>query len=135
MWEQEFAPGSGWVEPSGDTCDHYHRYPDDIAQMADLGFNAYRFGVEWARAEPEDSYWSIAALDHYKRMVTTCHEHGITPVVTYNHFAPAVVLEDRRLGAAERLTGSPITARESPSTWATSSTGRARSTSPTSSRC
>lgn len=87
MWEQEFAPGSGWVEPSGDTCDHYHRYPDDIAQMADLGFNAYRFGVEWARVEPEDSYWSIAALDHYKRMVTTCHEHGITPVVTYNHFS------------------------------------------------
>ena len=87
MWELEFAPGSGWVEPSGDTCDHYHRYPEDIALIADLGFNAYRFGVEWARIEPEDGYVSIAALDHYKRMVTTCHEHGITPVVTYNHFS------------------------------------------------
>lgn len=87
MWDMEFAPSSGWVEPSGDTCDHYHRYPEDIALMAELGLTAYRFGVEWARVEPEDGYVSIAALDHYRRMVVTCHEHGITPVVTYNHFS------------------------------------------------
>lgn len=87
MWELEFAPDSGWVEPSGDTCDHYHRYPEDLALMVELGFNAYRFGVEWARIEPEDGYVSIAELDHYKRMVTACLERDITPVVTYNHFS------------------------------------------------
>ena len=74
MWDMEFAPGSGWAEPSGDTCDHYHRYPEDIGLMAELGLNAYRFGVEWARVEPEDGYVSIAALDHYRRMVATCHQ-------------------------------------------------------------
>ena len=75
-----------FAEPSGDACDHYHRYPEDIATMAALGFNAYRFSLEWSRIEPEPGYFSRAALDHYRRMIATCHEHGITPVVTYCHF-------------------------------------------------
>jgi beta-glucosidase len=87
MWEMEWATPSIFAEPSGDACDHYHRYAEDIALMADLGFNAYRFGVEWARIEPEAGYVSRAELDHYRRMCATCLEHGITPVVTYNHFS------------------------------------------------
>ncbi len=87
MWELEWATPSIFAEPSGDACDHYHRYADDIALMVDLGFNAYRFGVEWARIEPEEGYFSRAELDHYRRMCATCVEHGITPVVTYNHFS------------------------------------------------
>jgi beta-glucosidase len=71
---------------SGDACDHYHRYPEDIRLLAELGLNAYRFSVEWSRVEPEPGYFSRAALDHYRRMVATCFECGITPVVTYNHF-------------------------------------------------
>src|SRR4029453_17143296 len=43
--------------------------------------------VEWARIEPEEGYFSRAELDHYRRMCATCAEHGITPVVTYNHFS------------------------------------------------
>ena len=69
-----------------DACDHYHRYPEDIATLAGLGFNAYRFSLEWSRIEPEPGYFSRAALDHYRRMVGTCLEHGVTPVVTYCHF-------------------------------------------------
>jgi beta-glucosidase len=87
MWEMEWATPSIFAEPSGDACDHYHRYGEDLALMADLGFNAYRFGVEWARVEPEAGYVSRAELDHYRRMCAACHEHGITPVVTYNHFS------------------------------------------------
>ena len=86
MWEAEWAESSGFAEPSGDACDHYHRYPEDIATIADLGLNAYRFSVEWSRIEPEEGFFSRAALDHYRRMAATCHEHGVTPVVTYNHF-------------------------------------------------
>src|SRR5262245_45769862 len=87
MWEMEWATPSIFAEPSGDACDHYHRYPEDAAIMADLRFNAYRFGVEWARIEPEEGYISHAELDHYRRMCATFLEHGITPVVTYNHFS------------------------------------------------
>ena len=86
LWPLEWAEGSQFVEPSLDACDHYHRYGEDIATLAELGLNAYRFSVEWSRIEPEPGAFSRAALDHYRRMVGTCLEHGVTPVVTYCHF-------------------------------------------------
>ncbi len=85
-WAWEHNPASGCAEPSGDACDHLWRYPDDIALLAELGFNTYRFSLEWSRIEPEEGEISRAALDHYRRMCATCHEHGITPVVTFHHF-------------------------------------------------
>jgi beta-glucosidase len=63
-WAWEHAPGTPCVEPSGDACDHYHRYPDDIRLLRDLGFNAYRFSLEWSRIEPESGEFSNVALDH-----------------------------------------------------------------------
>jgi beta-glucosidase len=86
LWLIEHLPGSPFVEPSGDACDHYHRYPQDIALLAELGFNAYRFSVEWSRIEPEEGEFSYAELEHYRRMLATCHEHGLKPVVTFHHF-------------------------------------------------
>ena len=82
-WSGPRAPSSP-SRPA--TPHHYHRYPDDIATLAGLGLNAYRFSVEWSRIEPEPGAFSRAALDHYRRMVGTCLEHGVTPVVTYCHF-------------------------------------------------
>lgn len=85
-WAFEHAEGTPCAEPSGDACDQYHRYPEDIALLAELGFDSYRFSVEWSRIEPEEGYFSTAALDHYRRVCATCLEHGIDPVVTYHHF-------------------------------------------------
>ncbi len=85
-WAWEHQPGSGCVEPSGDACDQFHRYPEDIALLARLGFDTYRFSLEWSRIEPERGEWSLAALDHYRRICACCHEHGLVPVVTFHHF-------------------------------------------------
>jgi beta-glucosidase len=85
-WLLEHLAGSHYAEPSGDACDHYHRYPDDIALVAGLGLNAYRFSLEWSRIEPEEGEFSRAALDHYRRMLATCHELGLTPMLTFHHF-------------------------------------------------
>jgi beta-glucosidase len=85
-WAWEHNPASPCVEPSGDACDHYHRYADDVALLADLGFNAYRFSVEWSRIEPEEGHVSRAALDHYARVAERCRELGVTPIVTLHHF-------------------------------------------------
>jgi beta-glucosidase len=85
-WVLEHLPNTIFREPSGDACDFYHRYPDDIATVAALGFNAFRFGVEWSRIEPEPGLISHAALDHYSRVVDVCLTHEITPVVTLHHF-------------------------------------------------
>lgn len=86
FWLLEHAPETVFREPSGDACDHFHRYPEDIALMAQLGFTSYRLSIEWARIEPEPGHFSVAALDHYRRMLAACHEHGIMPCVTYHHF-------------------------------------------------
>lgn len=86
LWPMEWAEHSTFNEPSGDACDHYHRYPEDMSLLAELGLNAYRFSLEWSRIEPEPGYYSRAALDHYGRMVESCLNLGVTPVVTYNHF-------------------------------------------------
>lgn len=85
-WAWEHNPASGCAEPSGDAIDHYHRYPEDIALLASLGFKTYRFSIEWSRIEPEEGEFSSAALDHYRRMCATCLDNGITPIVTYHHF-------------------------------------------------
>src|SRR5436305_1905258 len=85
-WLLEHVDGSLYSEPSGDACDHYHRYGDDIALLARLGFNSYRFSIEWARVEPEEGEFSLAQLEHYRRMLAACHEHGVKPAVTLHHF-------------------------------------------------
>lgn len=86
VWVLEHVPGTPYAEPSGDACDHYHRYRADIALLAELGFNMYRFSLEWARIEPEEGEFSRAVLEHYRDMLRVCHEHGITPMVTFHHF-------------------------------------------------
>jgi beta-glucosidase len=85
-WVWEHDPESPCTEPSGDACDHYHRYPDDLRLLRDLGFGAYRFSLEWSRIEPEDGEFSRVALDHYRRMCGACHELGLEPIVTFHHF-------------------------------------------------
>jgi len=86
IWHEEWAPGSAYAEPSGDAIDHYHRYREDIALLADAGLSAFRTSVEWSRVEPEPGYTSRAALDHYRRVFEACHERGVEPVLTFNHF-------------------------------------------------
>ncbi len=71
-WVLEHVNGTSFAEPSGDVCDQYHRYREDIELLARLGFNSYRFSVEWARIEPEDGEFSLAALEHYRRLMGAC---------------------------------------------------------------
>jgi beta-glucosidase len=86
LWLIEHLPGSIFKEPSGDACDHYHLYPQDISMLADLGFNTYRFSLEWSRIEPEEGFFSNSELEHYRRMLATCREHHLTTLLTYSHF-------------------------------------------------
>jgi beta-glucosidase len=85
FWFLENIQPTVFVERSGDTCDSYHRYEEDIALLARLGFNTYRFSVEWARIEPTRGAFSNAELDHYKRVIECCHKHSVAPAVTFFH--------------------------------------------------
>ena len=85
-WALEQARPSLFAEPSGDAADHYHRFAEDLAIVAGLGLNAYRFSVEWARVEPEPGQFSNAALEHYQRCIDACLRYDVLPVVTFHHF-------------------------------------------------
>ncbi len=84
--EWERTPGSGCVEPAGSACDHWNRYPQDIALLAGLGLGWYRFSVEWSRVEPAEGEFDVRALDHYSRMITACHDAGLKAGVALHHF-------------------------------------------------
>ena len=85
-WLCENVTPTVFAQPSLDACDSLNRYAEDIAIAADLGFNCHRIGIEWARIEPEEGRFSLAALDHYRRVLEACHARGLKPMVTYNHF-------------------------------------------------
>jgi beta-glucosidase len=87
FWAEEHAEGSPYKDKSGDTIDHYRLYREDIALMASIGLNTYRFSIEWSRIEPEPGYYSHSAILHYRDVLETCYKYGITPIVAMHHFS------------------------------------------------
>jgi beta-glucosidase len=85
-WFLEHVQPTVFREPSGQACDSYARWREDVDLVAGLGLNTYRFSVEWARVEPDEGEFSDEALAHYRAIVDYCLASGIAPVVTYNHF-------------------------------------------------
>ncbi len=108
-WLAEHVSPSIFKEPSGDACDSFERYDQDIALAAELGFNCHRFGIEWARIEPEPGAFSQSALDHYARVLTACRDHGLAPVVTFSHFTVPRWFAAR--GGFEQADGADLFAR------------------------
>jgi beta-glucosidase len=83
----------------GDTgdvaADHYHRWPEDVALLAELGANAYRFSIAWPRIQPSGSgSANPGGLDFYDRLVDALLERGIAPLPTLFHWDLPQALED-----------------------------------------
>jgi beta-glucosidase len=75
--------------------DHYHRWPEDVALMAGLGIDAYRFSTAWPRIQPTGSGPANAAgLDFYDRLTDGLLASGITPMPTLYHWDLPQPLED-----------------------------------------
>lgn len=86
-WVMENLKHSDFKEPSGNAVDHYNRYEQDIALLADAGCNAYRFSIEWARIEPIEGEFSDKEIQHYKQVLLCCKAHNVLPIVTFHHFS------------------------------------------------
>ncbi|WP_097885473.1 GH1 family beta-glucosidase [Streptomyces sp. st140] len=98
IWDT-FSHTPGKVD-GGDTgdiaCDHYHRVPEDIGLIKQLGADAYRFSVAWPRVLPGgDGPVNKAGLDFYDRLVDGLLEAGVTPFATLYHWDLPQVLQDR----------------------------------------
>ncbi|MYW18046.1 beta-glucosidase [Streptomyces sp. SID486] len=78
-------------------CDHYHRYREDVALLADLGIDAYRFSVSWPRVG------SPGGLDFYDRLVDELCAAGVRPVPTLFHWDLPASLDWLRRDTAARF--------------------------------
>ncbi len=97
IWDR-FCRVPGAVE-NGHTgevaCDHYHRWPEDIALMKSLGLQAYRLSLSWPRVLPTGrGTVNQPGLDFYSRLVDGLLEAGITPFVTLYHWDLPQALQD-----------------------------------------
>ncbi len=76
-------------------ADHYHRMPEDVALMARLNLNAYRFSISWPRVLPEGrGAVNARGLDFYDRLVDRLLEDGIAPVATLYHWDLPMALHE-----------------------------------------
>lgn len=79
---------NGIYYPSHCAIDHYHRYEEDIALFAGMGFKCYRFSIAWTRIFPngDELKPNEAGLAHYDKVIDCCRSHGIEPLITISHY-------------------------------------------------
>ena len=77
-------------------ADQYHRYKEDIALMAEMGFKTYRFSVSWSRILPEGTgAINPKGIAYYNHIIDECLKYGIEPLVTMFHFDMPASLDRR----------------------------------------
>jgi beta-glucosidase len=80
---------------AGAGVDHYNRYPEDFAILEKLGMNSFRFGIEWARLEPEEGKWDEEAVEHYRAYIKDLRRRGIEPFLNIWHWTVPVWFDDK----------------------------------------
>lgn len=78
----------GYFYPAKESIDFYHRYKEDIALFAEMGFKTFRMSIAWSRIFPkgDESQPNEAGLSFYEEVFKECHKYGIQPLVTITHF-------------------------------------------------
>jgi beta-glucosidase len=71
---------------SGRGVEHYERYKEDFTILKSLNMNAYRFGIEWSRIEPQEGHWDNEAIAHYHRYIEELKALNIEPMLTIWHW-------------------------------------------------
>ncbi len=97
IWDTfSHLPGSVVNGDTGDVAaDHYHRMPADVAIMAELGLQSYRFSTSWSRVLPHGgSTVNPKGIDFYSRLVDELLAHGIAPLLTLYHWDLPQELQD-----------------------------------------
>ena len=97
IWDT-FAGEPGRITDGSDgavACDHYHRYREDVALLAGLGVDAYRFSISWPRIQPNGTGpVNPRGIAFYDRLIDALLEHGIDPVATLFHWDLPQALQD-----------------------------------------
>jgi beta-glucosidase len=77
-------------------CDHYHRFEEDVALMAEMGMKAYRFSLSWSRIWPDESgVPNPDGVAFYRNLLHALHAADIQPVITLYHWDLPMYLHER----------------------------------------
>ncbi|CED92207.1 MULTISPECIES: glycoside hydrolase family 1 protein [Actinomyces] len=84
--------------------DFYHRYKEDIALLAEMGFKVFRFSIAWSRIFPkgDETEPNEAGLAFYDRVLDELEKYGIEPLVTISHYETPLHLTKTYNGWADR---------------------------------
>jgi len=84
--------------------DFYHRYAEDIALFAEMGFKTFRFSIAWSRIFPlgDEVEPNEEGLAFYDRVLDECEKHGIEPLVTISHYETPLHLAEKYDGWVNR---------------------------------
>lgn len=90
-------PGKTFENTNGDVAvDHYHRYKEDIALMAEMGLESYRFSISWPRIFPNGTgEVNEKGLEFYNNLIDECLKYDIVPFVTLYHWDLPQALEEK----------------------------------------
>lgn len=100
---QDMAPVIPGTSDWKVTSDHYHRFKEDIALMAEMGFTEYRFSISWPRIIPDgDGPVNPKGVAHYHEVIDECLKQGIQPVITLYHFDLPYALQEKYGGWISR---------------------------------
>ncbi len=80
------AAERGRVPKAGMASDHYYQFETDFDIAKELGHNAHRFSIEWARIEPQEGQFDHYEIRHYRNVLQALKARGLTPFVTLWHF-------------------------------------------------
>lgn len=83
--------------PSRRAIDFYHRFPEDLALLAEMGIKAFRTSISWPRIFPQgdEEQPNEEGLRFYDRLFAECRKYGIEPVVTLCHFDTPYALTEK----------------------------------------
>lgn len=97
-------PNTTFKNTNGDVAvDHYHRFKEDVALMAELGLKAYRFSISWSRIFPNGKgQFNQAGLDFYSQLIDELLKYNIEPIVTIYHWDLPQALQDQYGGWESR---------------------------------
>ena len=93
---------SGKFSDFKDGIDSYHRYQEDFDLYQEMGFNAYRFSMDWSRLMSDENTYNETGFEFYDQFVDALKERGMEPIPTLYHFEMPVVLQEKYNGFASR---------------------------------
>ena len=87
-------------QKSGNACNHWNKYREDIDLIKKIGVTHYRFSLEWSKIEPEEGKYDKEVINHYSNVIDSLIEQEIIPVITLHHFTNPIWFD--KMGGFEK---------------------------------